>query len=266
MPLLHPTRPAKAGAVVSTAGPAEFRCACFAISSESHSAAILLHMQINPAEDWHSLTEHYRAMLDGELEELADSLDDLTETAKEVLRSEMRNRGLGEPGAKPLRRGSEAPAGARWVSSVDPDAQLEDAGKGEAVDGPNEFTWKTPLCECDSEEQALAICQALTRAGIENWYERPGSRMGIWGSRIVVAADQLEEAHEIAAKPIAQDVIDELRQEVPEYVPPKCPKCGTEDPVLESAEPTNSWLCEACGNQWTEPILDGEEESAKSGR
>ena len=133
MPLLHPTRPAKAGAVVSTAGPAEFRCACFAISSESHSAAILLHMQINPAEDWHSLTEHYRAMLDGELEELADSLDDLTETAKEVLRSEMRNRGLGEPGAKPLTRGSEAPAGARWVSSVRPDAQIEDAGKGDAA-------------------------------------------------------------------------------------------------------------------------------------
>jgi hypothetical protein len=223
-------------------------------------------MQINPAEDWNSLRENYAAMLDGELEQLAENLDDLTETAKEVLRSEMRNRGLGEPGAKPLRKGSEAPAGARWVSAVDPDAPLEDAGKDEAEDGPNEFTWKTPLCECDSEEQALAICQALTRAGIENWYERPGSRMGIWGSRIVVAADQLEEAREIAARPIAQDVIDEFRQEVPEYVPPKCPKCGAEDPVLESAEPANSWLCEACGKQWTEPILDGEEEPAKRDR
>ena len=38
-------------------------------------------MEINPAEDWHSLTDHYRTMLDGELEELADSIDDLTETA-----------------------------------------------------------------------------------------------------------------------------------------------------------------------------------------
>jgi hypothetical protein len=266
MPLLPPTRPAKARTVASTSGAAECRCACFATSSNSHCAAILLHMQTNPAEDWHSLTEHYRAMLDGELEELADSLDDLTETAKEVLRSEMRNRGLGEPGAKPLTRGSEAPAGARWVSSVRPDGQIEDAGKGDAAYGPNQFTWKTPLCECDSEEQALAICQALTRAGIENWYERPGSRMGIWGSRIVVAADRLDEAREVAAQPIAQDVIDEFRQEVPEYIPPKCPKCGTEDPVLESAEPTNSWLCEACGKQWAEPAIDVEDESARDNR
>jgi hypothetical protein len=236
MPLLPPTRPAKARAVASTSGAAECRCACFATSSNSHCAAILLHMQTNPAEDWHSLTEHYRAMLDGELEELADSLDDLTETAKEVLRSEMRNRGLGEPGAKPLTRGSEAPAGARWVSSVRPDGQIEDAGKGDAAYGPNQFTWKTPLCECDSEEQALAICQAL------------------------------DEAREVAAQPIAQDVIDEFRQEVPEYIPPKCPKCGTEDPVLESAEPTNSWLCEACGKQWAEPAIDVEDESARDNR
>jgi hypothetical protein len=221
-------------------------------------------MEINPAEDWHSLTEHYRAMLDGELEQLAESLDDLTGTAKEVLRSEMRNRGLGEPGAQPLRKGAEAPAGARWVSSVAPDAQLEHPNEGQAEGRPKEFTWKTPLCECDSEEQALAICQALTRAGIENWYERSGSRMGIWGPRIVVAADQLDEARDIAARPIPQNVIDEFRQEVPDYEPPKCPQCGAEDPVLESAEPANSWLCEACGNQWTEPATDADEEPSKT--
>ena len=28
-------------------------------------------MQINPTEEWQSLTEHYRTMFDGELEELA---------------------------------------------------------------------------------------------------------------------------------------------------------------------------------------------------
>jgi hypothetical protein len=120
-----------------------------------------------------------------------------------------------------------------------------------------EFTWKTLLCECDSKEQALAICQALTKAGIENWYERPGSRAGVWGPRVAVAADQLDEAREIAARPIPQDVIDDFGTEAPEFVPPKCPKCGAEDPVLESAEPTNTWLCEACGEQWTEPALDG---------
>ena len=40
---------------------------------------------------------------------------------------------------------------------------------------------------------------------------------------------------------------------MPEFEAPKCPKCGAEDPVLESVEPTNTWLCEACGKRWTEP-------------
>ena len=84
--------------------------------------------------------------------------------------------------------------------------------------------------------------------------------------QVLVAADQLDDAREIAARPIPQDVVDESRQEVPEYIPPKCPKCGAEDSVLESAEPTNSWLCEACGKQWTEPAMDTDGEPSKTGR
>ena len=205
-------------------------------------------MQTNPAEEWQRLTEHYRGMFDGELEQLARSIGDLTETAQQVLRNELHNRGLAEPRAKAAasvsREAGNDPAGA--------------AGDSEHEDGPEEFTWKTPLCECDTVEQALAICDALTRAGIENWYEQPGSRMGVWGPRIVVAADQLEEAREIASRPIPQEVIDDLREPAPEYETPTCPGCGTEDPVLESAEPSNNWLCEACGWQWSEPVAAGE--------
>ena len=73
------------------------------------------------------------------------------------------------------------------------------------------------------------------------------------GIRVVVAADRLEEAREIAARPIPQDVIDEYNQPTPEFVAPRCPQCGDDDPLLENAEPTNSWLCEACGHQWAEP-------------
>jgi hypothetical protein len=229
--------------------------------------AILLHMQINPAEDWHSLRENYAAMLDGELEQLAENIGDLTETAQQVLHNEMRDRGLGEPGAKQPSRGSEAPVGARWVSSVDPDARLADADKGDAEDGPSEFTWKTHLCECESEEQALQLRETLKRAGIDSWAEAPyPNSIELLGPRVVVAADQLEQAIEIARQPIPQDIIEQSRVEVPEYEPPKCPKCGAEDPVLENADPTNSWLCEACGSEWTEPISDGEEESSQNSR
>ena len=215
-------------------------------------------MQINPAEEWQRLTEHYRAMLDGELEELADSFGDLTETAQQALRNEMKNRGLDEPGVakKPPKR-PEASGDSRWAGSVDPDG----AASHEEGAPPAEYTWKTLLCECDDKEQAWQIREMLQRAGIESWVEQPGSRysFGISSPRVVVAADQIDEAREIASRPIPQEIVDRFRAEAPEFEAPLCPSCGAEDPVLEGADPANSWLCEACGAQWSDPaeIPDG---------
>jgi hypothetical protein len=219
-------------------------------------------MQTNPAEDWQSLTEHYREMSDGELLQLAADFVDLTETAQQVLRSEMRSRGLGEP-----RAAGEAPRGAgpsappRWASSVDPDTgEIESRvpDGDEEDDSPVDYTWKTLLCECNDQEQAWQIYEVLRRAGIESWIEQPGSRysIGVSYPRVLVGADQLEEAREVAARPIPQEIVEQFRTETPEFEPPKCPECGAEDPVLESAEPANAWLCEACGNQWTEPAAE----------
>jgi ribosomal protein L37AE/L43A len=75
-----------------------------------------------------------------------------------------------------------------------------------------------------------------------------------------VAADQLEEAVEIASRPIPQDILDQSREDVPEYEAPGCPKCGSQDPVLEAVDPVNTWRCEACGKQWTESADDVEGE------
>jgi hypothetical protein len=218
-------------------------------------------MQINPTEEWQRLAEHYRDMLDGELEQLAESFGDLTETAQEVLRTEMLSRGLGEPGAKKPPAGRLPRASApRFASSVDPDAGvgLADRSEGDQEeDSPADFTWKTLLCECNTSEEAYQLRQVLQRAGIDSWVEGANSRSGGYPT-VVVAADQLEQAIEIANQPIPQEILEESRMEVPEYIPPKCPACGAEDPVLESAEPTNSWLCEACGEQWTEPMPDAD--------
>ena len=232
-------------------------------------------MHENPGQDWHALTENYRLMLDGELEELAANISDLTDIAQQVLRNELRNRGLAEPDTKAeVRKQPAAPAGIRWASSVHPDEgdpnessdrrQHEDERE---LDGSTaDFTWKTPLCECDDQKHALALCEVLKKAGIESWYEDSASGWGISGPRVVVAADQLEEAREIATRPIPQEIVDFYRDDAPEYIAPKCPSCGTEDPVLESAEPSNSWLCEACGRQWTEPVADLDEQAKSSGR
>ena len=232
-------------------------------------------MQTDPAEVWRRLSEHYRSMFDGELEELAHSFSDLTETAQQVLRNELKHRGMADPGAK-AKAGSSRdgepsiPDGIRWTSAVDPRAGVDSGGenhapdRGAASDGLVEFSWKTPLCECASEEQALAICQALKRAGIENWYEAPGRGWSSGGPQVVVAADQLEQARQIASQPIPEEILDDLRLVAPEYEAPPCPVCHAVDPVLESAEPSNNWLCEACGHQWRDP-WDPEDREAASG-
>ncbi len=232
----------------------------------------------NAAEDWQRLSEQYRSMFDGELEELARSLGDLTPTAQEVLRGEMKSRGLSDPLA-PRTETRARPAAAeraggalldaapsRWASAVDPDAVVDDlttgeSDEGDTGDGPRGYTWKTLLCECDTTDEAWQLHEVLKRAGIDSWVEGASGRGGGFPS-VVVAADQLDRAIEVANQPIPQEIIDDSKVEVPEFVPPKCPACGADDPVLESAEPTNSWLCEACGKQWTEPVV-GEDRMPK---
>jgi hypothetical protein len=236
----------------------------------SRNPAILLGMHDNPAVDWQALAEHYRSLYDRELENLAADFGSLTETARQVLRTELKNRGLAEPGAKAVAGAKAAAVRARpelfansgFRSAVDPEAGVSRSREFDAKDGderPTEFTWKMPLCECDSAGRAWEIHKALQQAGIESWVEEPG-RDRVRSPRVVVAADQLEEAQEIAARPIPQETVDAYSEEIPEFVAPQCPSCGAEDPVLESAEPTNSWLCEACGKQWTEPAVEGAEE------
>jgi hypothetical protein len=106
----------------------------------------------------------------------------------------------------------------------------------------------------------------LSRAGIESWIERPGGDWMIGGPRVLVAADQLDEARRIAAQPIPQEIVELSKIDVPEFEPPSCPQCGAADPVLEGVDPFNTWRCEACGKQWTEsaPGLDGSPENPAS--
>ncbi len=138
----------------------------------------------------------------------------------------------------------------------------------EESDLPREYTWKVPLCECEDRDQAWQMREVLHRAGIESWVEQPGERYApvIGNLRILVAADQLDQAREIASRPIPQEIIDLSKEPVPEFEAPKCPKCGAGDPVLEGVDPLNTWECEACGHQWTEPVAVVEEKPANAER
>ena len=206
--------------------------------------------------DWQRLTQLYSEMGDGELEELNASIADLTEVAQQVLRDEMKKRGLNEPSV--TRGASERPERlASFREGPDADSQTEE---DETEDGerPREYTWKTLLCECEEREGAWQIREVLRQAGIESWLEGSGSQVwdGMGNPRILVAADQFEQALEIASRSIPQAIIEQSKMQVPDFEPPVCPSCGADDPILEGADPVNSWRCERCGQQWTDPAED----------
>jgi hypothetical protein len=209
-------------------------------------------MRRDTIADWQSLTQLYSEMSGSELYALNADLVDLTEMAQQVLRDEMKKRGLNEPTA--AKREFRL---AKDIADPRPDPSVTSL-TAEKRDLPHEYTWKTLLCECNDPQEAWQIQEALKEAGIESWIEGPRSRrsLDMRNPHVKVAADQLEEARAIIAMPIPQAIVEQAKMEWPEYEPPVCPKCGTEDPVLESIDPVNTWLCEECGKQWTESVAD----------
>lgn len=223
------------------------------------NADILLRMWNDQATEWRRLTEHYRSLSDAELHELSADLSDLTEVAQQVLRDERKTRGLSQSEIKPIvvaPTSSIQPGVVNWEPPSYRDAdQLvdQDAGKN---DGLHEYSWKTLLCQCETLEQAQQLAEVLRREAIDCWLDKWNDRaMDLNGPRVLVAADQLEQARLIAARPIPQDIIDEIKADSeprPEFESPHCPSCRAEDPTLEGVDPANQWKCEACGRQWVE--------------
>lgn len=212
-------------------------------------------MPETPEQEWRRITELYADMYDEQLLELAGSFNDLTDTAKTVLRDELRKRDLGDPLSSDFSALARSRADAQRALDT---AESEEAGK--SID----YTWKTLLCERESREEAWQTREVLRRAGIESWLRDPSAyfaqaALDLTNYRILVAADQLEEARAVIANPIPQEIIDESRLEIPEYSPPICPACGAPDPTLLAADPANSWECENCGNEWSDPVEDHSE-------
>ena len=216
-------------------------------------------MQDDPQRYWRDLTENYRQMSDGELLQLGESRGDLTEVAQQVLRDEMRKRGLDESKPADAPKLTGHPAVVHWESPRYRDRSHE---ASDGSDIPGEFTWKTLLCECDTSQEAWQVGETLRRAGIESWVTGSRSAWDVSGPRVQVAADQLEQAQAVMASPISHEVIEESQVKLPEFELPGCPTCGASDPLLESVDPVNVWRCETCGAEWSDPE-DASESSAE---
>src|SRR5205814_7569942 len=161
-------------------------------------------MQEDPVRYFQDLTENYRQMSDGELIELAEKPEDLTDVAQQVLRDEMNKRRLER----------------RQPSVVQPRTDIDSSAHFDLVGGPftdfhasapefeapedgepaPEYSWKTLLRDCQSNDQALQLSAALMRHGIESWVKQ---------FQVYVAADQLGQAQAVDAQPIPQAIVEE---------------------------------------------------------
>ena len=213
-------------------------------------------------EEWRRLATLYSEMSDLEIRELVSQIGDLNEMAQQILRDEVKKRGiLAQANAPrvpaPLQVNGVA---VHWHKEQDTTADRDLTLTEE--DASFDYTWKVSLCRCESLDEAAARGEMLRRAGIESWIQRPGARfvvpwleLGVGDIQINVAADELEAARAVLLQPIPQDIIDQMKEEdsAPAYEIPVCPKCKAEDPTLESVEPSNNWLCESCGYTWSDP-------------
>ena len=229
-------------------------------------------MQTDPIGERQRLAAHYSTLYEGELLALDADSEGLTEVAREALAAELKQRGLTSvrEQERPAVRTTPLPVKPVGNDAVFNGGQImgmEDvplssgsfspvaSGEEEAAQDA-EYTWKTQLCEFEEIDQARLLQEALRRAGIESWVEGRRSMSGY--PRLLVAADQLDAAREVAERPIPQEIVDELNQETPEFALPSCPACQAPDPILEDVEPTNQWLCESCGHRWSDPAEEGE--------
>lgn len=127
---------------------------------------------MDPAKEWQRLTDYYGERIDEELLELATDFDGLIEVAQQVLRDELKKRGLPPPeSGDPAER-----ARIRTPIFKHPAASQENVAEPEAAsEAPCDYTWKVVLCEFNEREEAEDLRTALERAGIESWYDGPDS-------------------------------------------------------------------------------------------
>jgi hypothetical protein len=196
---------------------------------------------IGDAAQYQELMTLYASYSDGELVALARGMSDLTEMAQEALRGEISRRGLKISAERPEAR----------VLSEDDLADL----RAFAALAPAECVF-----EYEDGQGASAASLALREAEIESVVlQQDGSRMDVRGTRVVVAPEDAEEAAMVLSQPLAERFRREVEESVPEeFAVPKCPKCGSQETLLEAVEPANQWHCDDCGHDWLEDDVSQE--------
>ena len=190
---------------------------------------------IGDAEQDRALVALYGTYGDGELKTLGRDMSELTASAQEILMAEISRRGLTiAPETKPVE------------ARVFTDEEMSDMRSYAAL-APAEC-----IFEFADDRAASAAYYALTVADIEAIVLSGQSTKGdVRGPRVVVTPKDAEQAAAI----LSQSLEAELRpvaDESEEFALPRCPACGGEETLLESADPVNQWRCDDCGVVWLE--------------
>jgi hypothetical protein len=194
----------------------------------------------SPHDETDALASRYAEMGDAELLALRADFDNLTEMAQDALRRELQTRKLW----------STAPGETHAELEPEPESEAEPNGEPDLQLGGES------ICECESTEQGELVQYALGLQKITATIYRPQGRFYALLPQIRVAPDDVERAQAILAQGVPDAVVKEFeaRPAPEDFVEPACPKCGSDDVLLEAVDPTNEWLCEACGAHWQDKL------------
>jgi hypothetical protein len=194
-------------------------------------------MNNDPVKEWQRLTRLYSEMQNDELRELATNLADLTDIAQQVLQDELRRRGLN----------SKDPSKMPSIASSDTENASQDDSSAEEA-----LPWI--LYESGDVQPLNEFQEILNQAGISSQIVNP--QENVYRTRFLqlqVAEKDADLAEKILLQPREPKPCPQTpKEETEDFESPSCTQCGASNPLLESVEPFNTWLCENCGARWTE--------------
>ena len=207
---------------------------------------------VDRVEQWRRVTEHYRSLTDDELIAIAQDKEDLTEVAQQALESEIASRKLRIPPEEP---------------EESPDIVLDPQSD---PDSPYEAERELVLIETVfSLRDAQQLQELLNEDGIpfymgEERATRAEDVKSNFTKGVTVKIMRIGLPYATRARMNFHPQDDPEERDLqeakvaPEPDPLFCPKCRSEEVVLERSRPDSSlptgtrfaWRCEACGKRW----------------
>jgi len=236
---------------------------------------------INQADEYRRLEELYAEMSDQEIEAMSGQMEDLTDTAKQVLRAEISKRGLGPRGldaaddpVKVARRALNAEICEQELDAqgLDTANQLDPFLRDPFPAGLDPARYHMYCVEKATDAaEAREIMNVLETAGLKAYLgpdnvESVDDYRGSYEEGVEIKVMKFQAKYAIAE--LRRFAAREAQRETSEdeNLVARCPKCNSGDIVFQSidVEPGTepgpdakyNWTCDACGHQWKDDGIE----------